>query len=814
MSLTSLTRLASASAIVLLVACSGTSDGRSESGVVPSGEWDSARAALAPLATPCTLDGSKTFTVTLRDGETALIGLDATKQSLLVNDVACVAGSAAKVSTIAALKVVATRASTDVLLGARVLLDFTAPFLAGTATASKISVDLGGSVDELWVRTGALADVVTFRPDTAAPSTAVVALKATTRDIDVRKAGRAAFFLGDGKDTFTSTVTIPLRVYGEEGDDTLSTGSGVDLLDGDAGADVLTSGAGDDVLVGGDGPDRLNGQGGCDSYIGGDGVDTLKDDLEAVSWVDGVEINAALTAGLCTREGGNESPCAIGYVRDETGLCVAQRTGDGSGWDNGTGGGGGGGTGPVNLLGVNAGDDQFVNVGEVVTLSGSVREDIIAVWWEQIAGPKVTIIDDGQRTASFVAPDYTGTGHPQVVLVLQAADGTHIEGDVIAVKLNRPPTKPTVSVSSAATLANPLTCTVTSTDPDGDVLVYTYAWTKNGTAAQTTQQVAKTDLVMGDIWSCAGAASDQRALVAASKAFAVRVGCGNGTKDTNEVCDDGNNVDTDGCDNMCGDVNECLGTTLCKTNSTCVNTVGSYRCDCKAGYTGDGKVACTTISCNAGQYWNGTACVACASGTWSTGGAATACSTINCAKDQFWSSGFCVSCGPGKWSDGGNVTTCQAISCPENQYFDLTASPRVCKACPAGLVSSGGTSTSCAAPGSNCGKNTYWKPDSPTALTGRCEGCPDGSFSFGGAISTCTPINCSPNYRWDWNLFWQRDQNICVSCQKDWVSRGGYVQQCMRNVRWEAANFQVSADKTTVIDKVTMLEWQRSRSSA
>ena len=42
------------------------------------------------------------------------------------------------------------------------------------------------------------------------------------------------------------------------------------------------------------------------------------------------------------------------------------------------------------------------------------------------------------------------------------------------------------------------------------------------------------------------------------------------------------------------DVNECMfGTVLCDPNSDCVDTVGSYDCTCRAGYTGDGKSLCT-----------------------------------------------------------------------------------------------------------------------------------------------------------------------------------------------------------------------------
>ena len=44
------------------------------------------------------------------------------------------------------------------------------------------------------------------------------------------------------------------------------------------------------------------------------------------------------------------------------------------------------------------------------------------------------------------------------------------------------------------------------------------------------------------------------------------------------------------------DVDECAmaSTNDCNANAECVNTVGSFRCNCKPGFTGDGK-DCTGI---------------------------------------------------------------------------------------------------------------------------------------------------------------------------------------------------------------------------
>ena len=36
------------------------------------------------------------------------------------------------------------------------------------------------------------------------------------------------------------------------------------------------------------------------------------------------------------------------------------------------------------------------------------------------------------------------------------------------------------------------------------------------------------------------------------------------------------------------DVDECNGENDCDDNATCNNTFGSYTCDCKTGYSGDG----------------------------------------------------------------------------------------------------------------------------------------------------------------------------------------------------------------------------------
>ncbi len=44
------------------------------------------------------------------------------------------------------------------------------------------------------------------------------------------------------------------------------------------------------------------------------------------------------------------------------------------------------------------------------------------------------------------------------------------------------------------------------------------------------------------------------------------------------------------CHQLCVDFDECRSPiAVCNRNARCHNTIGSYRCECIAGYIGDGK---------------------------------------------------------------------------------------------------------------------------------------------------------------------------------------------------------------------------------
>lgn len=86
-------------------------------------------------------------------------------------------------------------------------------------------------------------------------------------------------FGGAGNDVITldeSHGALPAaQLFGGQGDDTLTGGSGNDQLFGENGNDTLFGGAGNDVLSGGNGNDTLIGGAGSDTFLGGNGDDTL-----------------------------------------------------------------------------------------------------------------------------------------------------------------------------------------------------------------------------------------------------------------------------------------------------------------------------------------------------------------------------------------------------------------------------------------------------------------------------------------------------------------------------------------------------------
>ena len=171
-------------------------------------------------------------------------------------------------------------------------------------------------------------------------------------------------------------------------------------------------------------------------------------------------------------------------------------------------------------------------------------------------------------------------------------------------------------------------------------------------------------------------------------------------------------------------------------------------CTCPSGFTGSPANAmptsCTVSggsgnSCTGNQYYNGSGCSTCVSG-----------STANSQHDG------CVCTNGQTWNSGTNKCPCTT-----SEYY----TGGTCKPCPevngSQTSSSGGYSTSCSCPSGyewnnegvcnqtggggeyNCAVNHFY-----FYLTGDCESCGEHGTSAGGDVTQCT---CSPadEYSWD-----------------------------------------------------------------
>ncbi len=94
--------------------------------------------------------------------------------------------------------------------------------------------------------------------------------------LDIRLFNPAQANLDDG--AREENTSVPLAFFGgDDGNDRLNGGNGIDLIFGRGGNDRLNGGDGDDFIDGGAGNDRINGQGGDDMLSGGGGNDRVID---------------------------------------------------------------------------------------------------------------------------------------------------------------------------------------------------------------------------------------------------------------------------------------------------------------------------------------------------------------------------------------------------------------------------------------------------------------------------------------------------------------------------------------------------------
>jgi hypothetical protein len=101
-----------------------------------------------------------------------------------------------------------------------------------------------------------------------------------------------------------AAITQPATIHGGAGYDSISSGSGDDLIYGDEDIDSIMGNAGNDVILGGDGADYLYGNLGNDVLIGGTGAD----------WLNGNEGDDLLIGGSTTHDGNFASLHAIALI--------------------------------------------------------------------------------------------------------------------------------------------------------------------------------------------------------------------------------------------------------------------------------------------------------------------------------------------------------------------------------------------------------------------------------------------------------------------------------------------------------------------
>ena len=132
----------------------------------------------------------------------------------------------------------------------------------------------------------------------------------------------------------------------------------------------------------------------------------------------------------------------------------------------------------------NAGSDMTVPKRQSVVLYGSASRysnlGSPSYSWQQTSGTAVTLQDADTATASFTTPATTG----DLVFTLTVVDsGVRSTPDPVTVHVkNFEPSVTGVTLSPSSPRRNdPISAGASIGDPDGDMLVVSYAWTRNGT---------------------------------------------------------------------------------------------------------------------------------------------------------------------------------------------------------------------------------------------------------------------------------------------------------------------------------------------
>jgi hypothetical protein len=265
---------------------------------------------------------------------------------------------------------------------------------------------------------------------------------------------------GNGDDTISlgNAALPPAQLFGGNGNDVLTGGSGADQLFGGNGNDTLNGGDGDDILDGGAGDDTVVGGKGADTaFLGagndtfiwnpGDGSDVVEGqagfdtlDFRGANTTENINISANGSRALFSRAAGNVTMDLNGVERiqfeapgqhadhftinDLTGTDVKQVAIDLGGGD--PDGNGDGQTDTVNIFTTNRDPITVADSNGVVTVSGLASTVTISNFETDhdqlfINGQLVTVVNGQSVTVAAVNGNNTGG-------TSTASDGSHAAG--------------------------------------------------------------------------------------------------------------------------------------------------------------------------------------------------------------------------------------------------------------------------------------------------------------------------------------------------------------------------------------------------